>query len=215
MKLLLTFLFTIAVCLLLTRPVQPQDKARDEILNRAVPGHEMEFLKTSDAFHAALEETRLPGGIVKTFECEPDTLVQSWHPENAALNKVLDNLVATDSRFYWEEREGVLNLLPTRGEPLLLKTPVPAFSVENVLSAHDALQRLLERDEVKKSMENLHLKRGLTLFSALSNGRTFSVPPTNGTFRDALNAIARANGTAIWQYVERHCDGIDEVAIKF
>jgi hypothetical protein len=61
------------------------------------------------------------------------------------------------------------------------------------------------------------LRWGVTLFVSGQSPHpaSFSVHCKDVTLKGALNAIARAQGFAVWDYVETHCDGKDEVVIRF
>jgi hypothetical protein len=198
-------------------PKQMQENASEDILQRKVPGSELEFLSTRNVLYSSLWLTHLPGGMATIVDCGPDTLVQSWRPSNSPLSQVLDTMVATDPRYRWQMQDGVVNLLPAAGEPALLKTRLNEFHVEDISSAREALSRLLALPEVKKGMRDLHLKPGIAIVTGGSapNPPKFSVKQTGGTLRQALNAIASAQGRAFWEYIEIHCDGRAEVVIRF
>jgi hypothetical protein len=208
---------SLLISIVLAPPKRPQENASEGILQRKVPGDELEFLKTRDVFYSSLWRTRLPGGMVRLVDCEEDTLMQSWKPLDSPLSQVLDTMVATDPRYRWQVQDGVVNLLPTAGEPTLLKTRLNEFHVENISSAREALSWLLALPEVKKGMRDLHLKPRIAIITGGSapNPPKFSVKQRGGTLRQALNAIAYAQGRAIWQYIEIHCDGKHEVVIRF
>jgi len=194
-----------------------QEDPSEDTLQRKVPGDELEFLRTTDVFYASLGRTRVPGGMVRLVDCEEDTLLQSWKPLGSPLRRVLDTMVVTDPRYIWKVQDGVVNLLPATGEPALLKTRLNEFHVENVSSARQALSWLLALPEVKKRMRDLHLKPGIAIIVDGSglNPPKFSVKQKGGTLHQALNAIAFAQGNAIWEYIEIHCNGSNEVIIRF
>jgi hypothetical protein len=194
-----------------------QEDASEDILQRKVPGDELEFLRTTDVFYASLGRTRVPGGMVRLVDCEEDTLLQSWRPLDSPLRQVLHTMVAKDPRYTWKIQDGIVNLLPATGEPALLKTRLNEFHVEDISSAREALSWLLALREVKKRMRDLHLKPGIAIIVGGSglNPPKFSVKQTGGTLHQALNAIAHAQGSAIWEYIEIHCDGKNEVVIRF
>lgn len=198
-------------------PTKTQENASEDILQRKVPGSELEFLSTRNVFYSSLWLTHLPGGMATIVDCEQDTLMQSWKPSDAPLNQVLDTLVAADPRYRWQVQDGVVNLLPATGEPPLLKTHLNEFHIQDISSAREALSWLLARPEVNKGMRDLHLKPGIAIVTGGSapNPPKFSVKQSGGTLRQALNAIAQAEGRAIWEYIEIHCDGRNEVVIRF
>lgn len=153
--------------------------------------------------------------MVHVRGCEQDNLKQAWTPLNKSLRQGLDTIVRADPRYRWEVVDEVINLLPAGGEPALLKTRINEFHVENMNSAIDALGPVLALPEVKKAMKGLRLKPGIVLFITSRSSKPFSVKCEGVTLRQALNAIARAQGKAIWDYFEVHCNGRDEVVIRF
>jgi hypothetical protein len=108
-------------------------------------------------------------------------------------------------------------VLPAAGEPAFLSTPISELDVRNVTSADWPLGKLQASPEVKKAMRDLGLRWGVTLFVSGQSPHpaSFSVHCKDVTLKGALNAIARAQGFAAWDYVETHCDGKDEVVIRF
>ena len=218
MKVLITcILSSLFLLIVFASPQEAQENASEDILLRKVPGNELEFLSTRNVFYSSLWLTHLPGGMVRLVDCEPDTLMQSWKPSNSPLSQFLDTLVATDPRYRWQMQDGVINLLPAAGEPALLKTRLSKFEVEDIASAREALARLLALSEVKKGMRDLHLKPGIAIITGSSppNAPKFSVKQNGGTLRQALNAIAYAQGRSIWEYIEIQCNGRHEVVIRF
>ena len=196
-----------------SRPLQLNGQS--EILQRTVSGNDAKLVTTAEAFHASLGQARVPGGVIRTINCQGDTFKQTWKPHGLPLGQLLNEITGADSRYRWELNGEVINLLPTSGEPLLLQTHIREFTVRNTTSSLDALNQLIKRDEVKEAMVNLHLKGGLTLINYLSSPREFSVHFDGGTLRQALNKIATSQGTDIWDYTETHCGEKNEVTISF
>lgn len=210
----------VVVMLMLTVSAQVKNGALpsspDDLLDRQVPGGEMEYLPTSQAFYFSLSRAKVPGVMARVDNCEKDEPKQIWRPM-LPLRDVLDVIVAADPRYRWHIEDGVVNLLPAAGEPALLQIRIPRLRVQNVTSAKDALHHLLALDEVKKGMEEQQLKPGISVFVSgeTANPKAFSVHCRNVTLREALNAIARAQGRATWDYIETHCEGRNEVIIRF
>jgi hypothetical protein len=187
----------------------------DEMLERRLPGNEVEYFTTRDAFSMGLSGVGMAGGGARVLGCEGDYFKQLWGPMNKTLRQALDTIVETDPRYRWELVDGVINLLPAKAEPALLQTHISEFRVENMFSAMDALSPLLALPEVKKAMDDLHLKPGIAVFVSSVSRKPFSVKCKNVTLRQALNAIALAQGHITWDYVELHCGGKDEVIVRF
>src|ERR1044071_8844039 len=181
----------------------------DAPLDRTVNGIDLEYSTTPDAFYASLGRTKVAGGMVKVVNCEGDTFKQIWNPFGRPLRQVLDGIVAADPRYRWELNEGVVNLLLAKGDPALLGIHIKEFHVEKATEASEALGYLLALPEVKKGMANLNLKHGLNIFVSprSPHPKEFSVDCKGITLREALNAIAKAQGRAVWDYIEMHCDG--------
>lgn len=187
------------------------------VLERQVPEVDSQYLTTVDAFSLALNYAGVPGGIIKIGNCEEDTFKQPLRTQGLSLREVLKTIATADPRYRWVHEDGVVNLIPSMGEPDLLKVRIAEFDAESVASADAALSRLLALPEVKGRIAELRLKHGLTLFvSPVSpNPTRFDVHCKSVTLREALNAIARAQTRAVWDYVEIHCGGRDEVVIRF
>lgn len=189
----------------------------DDFLERQVQGRDLEYFTTTDAFYASLDRTRSAGGRVRIVNCEDDTFKRPWTPSGSPLRKVLDAIVAVDSRYQWQMQDGVINLLPVAGEPALLGIRINEFRAQEATSAREALGKLLALSEVREGMDGLHLKPGVALIDswASPNPPAFSVHCKGVTLRQALNAIALSQGSAIWDYVEIHCQERNEVVIRF
>ena len=191
--------------------------SRADTLEREVQGGALGYYATTNAFVLSLNRVNAPGGMVRTLKCEMDTFEQEWSPMGAPLRQVLDSLVQTDPRYVWALQNDVVNLFPATGEPPLLQTRITRFRVKNVFSAREALSHLLALEDVRRGMDDLHLKHGVAIIvSAESPYPTaFSVDCKDVTLREGLNAIARAQGRAVWDYIETHCEGRNEVIIRF
>jgi hypothetical protein len=171
-------------------------------------------LATPEAVRASLGSARVAGGVVTITGCEEDKSKRSWNPKGEPLGQVLNEIVGADKNYRWETQAGAINLLPTSGEPPLLQTRIGEFSIKTN-SSLDALNELENRIEVKEAMINLHLKGGLTIIMYSPSLTEFSVRFKGGTLRQALNTIAIAKGSDVWDYREIHCGERNEVTITF
>jgi hypothetical protein len=52
----------------------------DDILERSLPGNEVEYLTTSNAFSTALGGVGIAGGKARVLSCEGDYFKQLWSP---------------------------------------------------------------------------------------------------------------------------------------
>jgi hypothetical protein len=194
-----------------------RDNRPKDLLERQVPGYNLERLTTFSAYSSALAFTLSPGGIVRIGSCSEEPTTYTWRPAGSKLRETLDSIVVADPRYRWELVDGVINVLPVAGEPAFLTTRIGELEVRNATSANWPLGKLQALPEVKRAMRDLGLRWGVTLFVSGQppHPADFSVRCKDVTLREALNAIARAQGIAVWDYVETHCDGIDEVIIRF
>lgn len=187
----------------------------DNVLERPVPGTAIEYFNATDAFRIALGRSGVPGGTARILDCPEDDSKQSLSLMNEPLHQVLDRIVEAEQRYRWQFVDQVIDVLPATGEPALLQTYVKEFQASDVTSAREALNQLLNSSDVKRAMDDLHLKAGIAVFVSSDSLKPFSVNCKGVSLRQVLNAIARAQGRAVWDYVETHCDGKNEVVIRF
>lgn len=218
---------SLAICVVLSsvmtvsgQTTQTVKPSADEMLERSLPGNEAEYLTTRDAFSIALGGVGMAGGGAIVLGCEGDYFKQLWSPmnriqTNKTLRQALDTLVENDPRYRWQVADGVINLLPATGEPALLQTRIVEFRAENITLAMDTVTPLLVLPEVQKAMDDLKLKPGVAVFFTSPSRKPFSVECRGMTLRETLNAIVRAQGRGVWDYVETHCDQRNEVVIRF
>jgi hypothetical protein len=175
------------------------------------------------AFMRAMLQARAPGGIATVSTCGEEPKYDFGEARNS-LPEALDTIVHHDPTNRWENKEGVVNLIPAHHIPALLELPVAEFRVKNAKSVIEALDHLLKLPEVQRSKAQFHLEElnsepGLTDLkrsdSLTPEPPGLNVHCRNTTLRGVLNAIALAHGYAVWSYTERHCGGRDEFRIDF
>jgi hypothetical protein len=192
-------------------------KLPDNPLERQLPYTNVDMLTTRNAFRATLGPARIPGGVATILGCEEDRPTQVFRGMGQKIGDVMNEIVSVDPKYRWELDDGVIDLLPTGREPLLLGVQIPGFDALDITSPGAGQGKIEQMAEVRKAMADLGLSWGLDVFSTLvsPHPKKFSVHFKGGTVRKALNAIARAEGSCIWDYTEKHCDGKNEVLIKF
>jgi|SRR6185503_172414 len=182
-------------------------------LERPIFAHERNVLNTPEAFRASILRAKVPGGAVMIVGCQED-LKRQWNPQGEPLGQVLNEMTAVDKSYRWEVQDGALNLLPTAGEPPLLQTRVGEFKIDTK-SSLEALNQLKIMAEVQQAMVGLRLQEGLTIITYSPRPTPFSIRFKGGTLRQALNAIAVAYGTDVWDYREIRCGERNEVIMRF
>ncbi len=214
MKALLSFVFgSLAALIVVAQFGTTQKNLPAGALERPIYAHQRNALNTPEAFRASILRAKVPGGAVMIVGCQED-LKRQWNPQGDPLGQVLNEMIAVDKSYRWEVQDGALNLLPTAGEPPLLQTRLGEFSIDTA-SSWEALNQIKTRPEVQQTMSGLRLQDGLTIITYSPQPTPFSVRFKGGTLRQALNAIAVAHGTDVWDYREIRCGERNEVIIRF
>ena len=129
-------------------------------------------------------------------------------PADDTLRSLLDAALAAEPEYTWSVDNGVVNLVPRYREPLFLETAIPKLEISEAATTNEALSQLLAVPEVSKQAGR---ELGIRFFGGGIGGypspaRThISLSLSNITVREALNAIARARGDAIWLLVNQEC----------
>lgn len=178
---------------------------------------EIETLHARRVFVDALSTERLPGGMVWQVNCGDDTPRIKADLSRLQMNEKLNLIINAYPQYRLRKENGVINLILETGYPVLLRTKLSSYQVDREQTATIALEKLLSLPEFKEAASRLGLKPALS-FGGLSSLRdeNITLSLTNVTVYEALNAIARAHGRAIWNYTEFvECDGKKEYSIKF
>jgi hypothetical protein len=190
-----------------------------DVMDRPVSAKSFKDLTTANAFREALSAAGVPGGIVKVSRCDEDLTLQNWGRLGSSLRDVLDAIVKVDDQYRWQLEDGVVNLLPADDQPALLQVRVKHLLVKNATSVYQAYSKLFALPEVKKAIADLKLNDSFERIqgglSGNLNQTQFSVDRKSITLREALNAIVRAQGQAVWSYKEYHCNGAHGLSIEF
>lgn len=182
-------------------------------LERPIFAQEGRPLNTPTAFRLSILRARLPGGAAMVVGCQEE-LKRHWNPQGESLGQVLNEMTAVDKRYRWEVQDGAINLLPTAHEPPLLETRLGEFKIDST-SSLEALNQLKTRPEVQQAMQDIGLQDGIAIITYSPRATPFSVRFKGGTLRQALNAIAVAHGTDVWDYQETRCGERKELIIRF
>ena len=179
-----------------------------DILNRPSEGVQLSNATTPDILAQALTNAGVPGGIAVRSNC--GVLEHRFlSPSKKTLRGVLDAVSSADPEYSWNVDHGVVNFVSRDDEPRLLKTIVSKLEVSSA-EPNEALSQLLALPEVAKAAG------GELGFQTVTGGpyafmmdgskperQKVSLSLTNVTVREALNAIARTHGTAVWILVRQ------------
>lgn len=196
---------------------QTQQSPPDPFLHRQIEVDGTADITTTEAFSTSLLAAQTPGGIVRITDCEAETVTQRLTAHSSTLQDLLKGIVLADPRYRWEARSGVVNLIPRDGEAPLLGTRIRNLDVTDAASIYLPLSKLMSLPEVREMTAKLQLSDG-TRFSVMSasvKSKRYTVSCENVTLREALNAIVRAHGRAVWAYREKRCEGKLEFFIDF
>jgi hypothetical protein len=179
-----------------------------------------EYSSTRDSFFYSMLSTRVPGGMVSIQNCDREHPRRPTPLSSGTLRETLDTIVKGDLEWSWQIDNGVVNLLPVQDGADLLNVYISKFKVENAQSLDAIVDNLLQLPEVKVAIAKLQLIGGTKIIvqpmSVDPEKRPkYSVECNDMTVREALNAIARINGRAVWEYKEQHCDGKTVYTLDF
>lgn len=195
--------------------VTPYGRGLDQsrsLLDRQAEGANLENVGAGQAAVNALLDADVPGGVAKVSGCDV-RVTDNFRPYDRSLRQVLDAIVSADSRYTWELKDDVINMIPSSGLPAFLSFRVSKVELTEVESPSEALSQLLAIPEVQRAQAGLGpraVQGGAHVFCPgcpAKEKKTLSVSLKQVTIRDALNAIARAHGSAVWSFQQSECGG--------
>jgi hypothetical protein len=196
----------------------------DELKARQITGIDLKDVSTINAVTSALNAAHVPGGVVTISTCGGERS-HNLTPLGPTLRDALDSIVIADPQYRWYIDQGVVNFVPANDEPTLLNGVIANFKVESDKTLDLIVGELLALPEVKEAATGLNLSQGFTEIGISSlerpgyskkeekKGCDFDLQTIS--VREALNAIARARGKAVWSYQEKRCNGVKEFSIRF
>jgi hypothetical protein len=196
-------------------------KQSDSFLNRQTKGAHLQNVMVGQAFVNALVNVGAPGGVATVSDCNGQ-VTYVLTPRDPSLRGVLDSIVSTDPRYTWEVKDDVINVLPSDGLPPFFGARISKFEIFNVATPNEALFQLLAIPEVRQARLKLgrHAVQGggTHVFCPgcpTKETKKISVNLKGVTVREALNAISRAHGTAVWKFSYWECRGQKSFSLDF
>lgn len=190
------------------------------LLNRQAKQANLKDVKIGQAVMNALMDAGAPGGVVTVTGCTED-VTHSFTPGDSSLRGVLDSIVSTDPRYRWELTDHLVNVIPSNGLPPFFKVRMAKFDVRKAETPNTALFELLAVPEVRQAKLNLGrhgVQGGVHVFCPgcpPPKTKKISVNLKGVTVREALNAIARADGSAVWRFSQRECGAQKSFSLEF
>ena len=202
-------------------PSSSQTRSKDPLER---PVHvKLDRVNTPDAVAEALLNAAMPGGIAVLHYCGGYP-TRSLKTSSTSVRGLLDEVVSTDPAYFWRLKGGVVNLIPRYIRLHFLDTRVSKLDLKEK-TPDEALNILLALPEVQSQANS-------ELGSRLGQGFVYAFPAnagsgqqekrsslelTDATVAEALNAIAKAHGSAVWVLVKNECNnsGRKNFSIKF
>jgi hypothetical protein len=201
-----------------------QSLPSQELEARQIKGMDFNHVSTVNALTKTLNAAHVPGGVATAIFCGTEDR-HDLTPLGPTVRDALDSIVVANPQYRWFVDRGAVNLMPSAKELSLLDVVIADFKVESSDSQDDIVRRLLAVPEVKHSAKRLQLSRGFTEIgirplerpgsNASEVKKGFILHLQNVTLREALNAITRAHGSAVWSYQEKLCDESKEFSLSF
>jgi len=177
----------------------------------------------TNALTTAFSSAAVSGGIVIIAGCgdDPTYNFRSFGP---TLRDALNAIVAVDNQYVWRLDGYAINVTPQRGPLPLLRSHIRELNIRNAHSVDEALSQTLNLPELRKRVRELNLTRGFMRTGLSDLARpdgpaviqsSYNLNLKNVSLQQALNAIAQADGKAVWQYRETRCNAKTEFQIEF
>lgn len=219
---ILTIFFAITMSALFGQ--NPKGLSSDEVKGRQVRGIDFNRVTTVDAVTRILNAAHVPGGVVTVTTCGPNESY-TLAPVGSTLRDALDSLVIASPQYKWYIDQGAVNLVPSNTDPTLLDVIMSDFEVDGAKSLENIIDQLLSTPEVKEGITQLRLSQaatqiGIAALKRPGSGGTeeikgFTFHMQKITVREALNAVSRLHGSAVWSYQEKRCNGENDFSISF
>ena len=215
----------LAGCLMtiIIAPSSSQPRPKDR-LTQAVDV-KLDRVSTPDAVSQALLDAGVPGGISALHYCGGFP-TRTFKPASRSVRALLDEVVTADPAYLWRVDDGVVNLVPRNLKIQFLETSVPRLELKESKSLDEALDILMALPEVQRQADRelgqRAIEGGAYAFTVSPTNekrpqKTLSIALTDTTVAGALNAIAKAYGSAVWVLVKNEChnSGRKTFSIKF
>lgn len=155
------------------------------------------------AFVTLCKQQNMPCGVEETVCNDLHSQTEKNKPrtlKETTVGKILAEIVRRHPGYRWMSRDDVLNLESTkRVAPDFLSTPLDKVSLNEIPS--DRATDMIFRQA------NFPQPAGYGRTGPPQVFANVNIQLSNTTVRDALNAIAKADGKAIWRYCPKDING--------
>jgi hypothetical protein len=213
----------VLVSIVAANPISHQDAADLPPLDQVIPDSEMNDMSVGEAFAHLLISNHITGGMALSFVCTPDgNISQPKHfftLSGLTVRQALDEVVRQDENYQWKQANQMIILYPRHGMPDILNTEIGHLEInEEKYTLSAASDALLQLPEIKARKAQLKLQEGTKyIIGGIDRLEMLKskVSMVDVTMYEALNAIARVNGSVVWRYAESHCNGENLVNVTW
>jgi len=207
-------------------PYLRSDRASVDVLQKTISGPALRSAVLTEAFGRTLSAAQVPGGIAVVEGCQEES-ARDFPPLGPTLQDALTAIQRVVPSYRWRMEDSVVNMTPTDGFPLLLRTLLHEFSSKDANNLTWAASLLVVMPEIRETMSRLGFRQAPNQvelgFSTVPKSGTSSPPEDpplgvrckNCSFYDVLNTLVRVKGGGTWIYQERHCSGINTFRLAF
>lgn len=149
---------------------------------------------------------RNAGGFVwAKSSCPEKNIFPDLKPGQFTLDERLGLVTRMNPNYTWTNEDGVINLVPSKSMPELLKVKIHSLKVTFDTNLMVITDQILKSPEIVEKQKELNLRGGMD-FGGLSSPPS-KRPPVEMIFEDRtlleiLNAIVRKHGWGVWLYRE-------------
>jgi hypothetical protein len=204
---------------------QPNATAADEAQPASIRiNHDVlvENQRLEYIFLDLLRGTGVHGGFVEVAGCSDLPEGHLDVKQGVTVGEAMDALVAANPSYQWEVKDGVVNLMPLGGVPLL-STRIAKFQMNTTdRDIGVALQEVLKLPEARESRTALGLKDGIHHgFAEAVEEHPMPLQPVpvlinvqDVSLREAFNKIVQASPNRVWVYRETDCGGAKTFTVE-
>jgi hypothetical protein len=176
---------------------------QNPISSRKVPKTHLEGL----GFDGLLADLAVKYGVaigVEDFRSDVSETVyrNSMDLPAGTLGSLVDRIVATDSRYHWNEINGVIQVFPSGRREELLDVVVHEFSMEGKFLQAEVADAICDLPEVKSKMNALGISPfnplPISMIMGIDYRDRYSVHVHDVAIRDLLNEIAKSSEYHFW-----------------
>lgn len=175
-----------------------------------------------EIFLDVLRGTGVGGGFAEIAGCSALPKGRLKVEQGVTVREAMNALVTANPGYQWDVDDGVVNLIPRRGAPLL-RTRIAKFQLETTdWELPTVLGDLLALPEVKDREAALGLKQGLGQGGPTAIPKhpvprkhvPVSINVQNLSVREAFNKVVRASPKSVWIYRETDCNGAKTFTVE-